>query len=198
MIDPMATPSRAGSVLRWILALLSVVLTGAASLAGAAPALAATSTYAYDTAAYTYGTAALLSSPDTAATDARGSPSGPVAVSGARTVSVARDGVAANTGSRLLRPSSLADELAQSTGGVVKANKGGYTVNIPNGSRGITVRVMERGGSRTNYYRVSVPGKETYTVTGEASMDANLTHIGIGENSLDDILSIVARIQGGS
>ena len=62
MIDPMATPSRAGSVLRWILALLSVVLTGAGSLAGAAPALAATSTYAYDTAAYTYGTAALLSS----------------------------------------------------------------------------------------------------------------------------------------
>jgi hypothetical protein len=106
-------------------------------------------------------------------------------------------GVAANTGSKILRPSSLADELAQATGGVVKANKDGYTVNIPHGSRGVTVRVMERGGSRTNYYRVSVPGKETYTVTGEASMDANLTHIDIGESSLDDILSIVARIQGG-
>lgn len=55
---------------------------------------------------------------------------------------------------------------------------------------------MEQGGSRTNYYRVSVPGKATYTVTGEASTDAALTHIDIGESSLDDILSIIARIQG--
>lgn len=108
-----------------------------------------------------------------------------------------RPGVAANAGSRLLSPSSLADEVVNATGGVLKTNKGGFTVEIPHGARGITVRVMERGGSRTNYYRVSVPGKETYTVTGEASTDAALTHIGITESSLDDILSIVARIQGG-
>ncbi len=79
----------------------------------------------------------------------------------------------------------------------ISASAISYTVNIPHGSRGITVRVMERGGSRTNYYRVSVPGKETYTVSGRASRDANLTHIDIGESSLDDILSIVNRIQGG-
>lgn len=97
---------------------------------------------------------------------------------------------------RLLSPGDLAAEVAKAVGGAVKTNKGGYTVQIPNGSRGITVRVMERGGARTNYYRVSVPGKETYTVTGEASKDAALTHIDITEDSLDDILSIVARIQG--
>ena len=111
--------------------------------------------------------------------------------------SVVATGVAANTGARLLSPSSLADEVVNATGGVLKTNKGGFTVEIPHGARGITVRVMERGGSRTNYYRVSVPGKETYTVTDEASTDAALTHIGITESSLDDILSIVARIQGG-
>jgi len=99
---------------------------------------------------------------------------------------------AANAGSKLLSPSSLADDVANATGGVLKTNKGGFTVEIPNGSRGITVRVMERGGTRTNYYRVSVPGMATYTVTGEASTDAALTHMDIGESSLDDI----QRIQG--
>jgi len=97
MIEPMATPSRADSALRWVLALLSIVLTGAGSLAGAAPALAATSTYAYDTAAYTYDAPALLSSPDTAATNARGSPERPGAISWGRSASVRDDGDAAET-----------------------------------------------------------------------------------------------------
>jgi len=113
---------------------------------------------------------------------------------------VGDSGVAAEgaTGaSNLLSPSSLADEVANATGGALKANKGGYTITIPQGSRGITVRVMEQGGGRTNYYRVSVPGAEAYTVTGDASTDAALTHIDIGERSLDDILNIIARIQGG-
>ena len=75
---------------------------------------------------------------------------------------VARSGSEAATGlaaEEVLQPSSLADEVANATGGVVKANKGGYTVEVPYGSRGITVRVTEQGGGRTNYYRVSVPGK---------------------------------------
>lgn len=108
-----------------------------------------------------------------------------------------RAGAAAEAGTAVLRPGSLADEVANATGGVLKTNKGGYTVEVPYGNRGITVRVMEQGGGRTNYYRVSVPGKATYTVTGEASTDAALTHIDIGASSLDDILSIIARIQGG-
>jgi RHS repeat-associated protein len=105
--------------------------------------------------------------------------------------------VATNAGSRLLSPSSLADEIANATGGVVKTNKGGFTVNVPNGSRGITIRVMEEGGGRTNYYRVSVPGKGTYTVAGQTSTDAALTHIPIGQSSMDDILAVVERIQAG-
>lgn len=105
--------------------------------------------------------------------------------------------IATNTGTRLLSPSSLADEIANATGGVVKANKGGFTINVPNGSRGITIRVMEEGGGRTNYYRVSVPGKGTYTVAGQTSTDAALTHIPIGQSSMDDILAIVERIQAG-
>ncbi|HEX5017419.1 MAG TPA: hypothetical protein VFX15_07530 [Actinomycetes bacterium] len=56
---------------------------------------------------------------------------------------------------------------------------------------------MEQGGGRTNYYRRGVPGRETYTVAGEASSEAALTHIGITESSLDDILSIIGRIQDG-
>ncbi|MGN6523965.1 MAG: hypothetical protein ACTHMZ_12320 [Actinomycetes bacterium] len=56
---------------------------------------------------------------------------------------------------------------------------------------------MEQGGGRPNYYRISVPGKKAYTVAGEASTDAALTHIGLGESALNDILSIIAQIQGG-
>jgi len=93
--------------------------------------------------------------------------------------------------------SSLADDLANATGGAAKVNKGGYTVNVPNGSRGITVRIMDEGGGRTNYYRVSVPGKETYTIDGTASTDPALTHIDIRGSSLSDILSIINKIQGG-
>jgi hypothetical protein len=79
----------------------------------------------------------------------------------------------------------------------VKTNKGGYTVNVPNGSRGISVRIMDEGGGRTNYYRVSVPGKETYTVDGVTSTDPALTHIDIRGSSLNDLLGIINKIQGG-
>lgn len=93
--------------------------------------------------------------------------------------------------------SSLAHDVADATGGAVKANKGGYTVNVPYGSRGISVRVMDECGGRANYYRVSIPGKQAFTVTGEASTDPALTHIEIGESSLNDILGIIGGIQGG-
>ena len=94
-------------------------------------------------------------------------------------------------------PRSLADDVANATGGTVTSNKGGFTVQIPNGSRGITLRVMEQGGTRTNYYRVSVPGKGAYTVAGKASNDRALTHIDITATSLDDILAIINAIRGG-
>jgi hypothetical protein len=93
---------------------------------------------------------------------------------------------------------SLSADISRFTGGDVKRNKGGYTVTIPHGSRGITVRVMEDGGDRTNYYRVSVPGKAAYSVTGDVSTDAGTTHIPIADGALDQILAIITRIKGGS
>lgn len=95
-------------------------------------------------------------------------------------------------------PRSVAEGVARATRGDVSPNKGGYTVTVPHGSRGIVIRVMEHGGGRTNYYRVSVPGKAAYSVIGEVSTDAALTHIDITVGAFEDILSIVARIKGGS
>lgn len=95
-------------------------------------------------------------------------------------------------------PRSLANDVARLAGGEVKENKGGYTVSVPHENRGITVRVMEHGGSRTNYYRVSVPGKAAYSVTGDVSTDAGMTHVPITDGALDRILSIIARIKEGS
>lgn len=85
--------------------LLAALVSVVVSLVGA-PLAFATSVgesvqgpvHTYVPAAYVYDGPALLSSPDTATTYVRGSPSGPEAVSWASPVSVARDRVAANTG----------------------------------------------------------------------------------------------------
>jgi len=89
---------------------------------------------------------------------------------------------------------SLASDLADATGGTLKELKSGYSVTVPQGSRGIMVRIMEEGGGRINYYRVSIPGKQTFTITGEVSTDPAFTHIQIGSTSLEDILNIIAGI----
>lgn len=73
---------------------------------GVVPASAALAAYGYDTADYTYDASAPLSSPDSVAKDARGSPSGPGAGSWVSSVSVGDDGVAANTGDALLSTAS--------------------------------------------------------------------------------------------
>ena len=67
-------------------------------------------------------------------------------------------------------------------------------MTVPQGSRGVMVRIMEEGGGRTNYYRVSVPGKQAFTVSGEVSTDPALTRIPIGSASLQDILRTIAGI----
>jgi len=78
--------------------LLAAVFVLAFGLLGASPASAATTTYAYDSVAYAYDAPALLSPPDTVATDARSSPPGPGAASWGRPVAIGGFGVAANTG----------------------------------------------------------------------------------------------------
>ena len=182
-----------GAGTAWAPTALPLVTVGARAEAGAPKAHLP----AYGAARSAYDAPMLLGSPSSATAGyLRDTPSESVAIHRGRFASFRGGGGAANAESKLLSPGSLADEVANATGEALKTNKGGFTVEIPNGSRGITVRVMERGGSRISYYRVSVPGKATYTVTGEASTDAALTHMDIGESSLDDILSIIARIQG--
>jgi hypothetical protein len=93
---------------------------------------------------------------------------------------------------------SLAHEVASAAGGRVEAIEGGFKVTVPYGSRNILVRAMEEGGGRTNYYRLSIPGKQAFTVSGEASTDRALTHIPIGPTSAQDILQIIDQIRGGT
>jgi hypothetical protein len=87
------------AVALWRRVLLAALLSAAVALLGGAPAsaTAAIPGYGYDAAAYAYDGHALLSSPDTVARDARGSTSGPAAVSWVSLASVARFGVAAET-----------------------------------------------------------------------------------------------------
>jgi RHS repeat-associated protein len=93
-------------------------------------------------------------------------------------------------------PASLAEKVSTKTGGNLEQLKRGYMITVPfRRARSIIIRVMEEGGGRTNYYRISVEGKQAYTVTGEASVDRALTHIDIAESSLDDILRIVESIR---
>jgi RHS repeat-associated protein len=107
-------------------------------------------------------------------------------------------GAAAEAAEEGVSASSLASDVADATGGTLNELDNGYSVTIPSGSRGIVVRVMESGGGRVNYWRISIPGKETFTVTGNVSTDPALTHIPIGSTSLQDILSVIARIQSRS
>jgi hypothetical protein len=103
-------------------------------------------------------------------------------------------GAAGDAAAEVPTAESLATAVADETGGALKVLKSGYSVTIPSGNREIVVRVMEEGGGRTNYYRVSIAGKEALTQGGKASSDKALTHIPIRGNSLNDILDILAKI----
>jgi hypothetical protein len=96
-------------------------------------------------------------------------------------------------------PGKLAEEVAQAIGGTAKpAARGvGQVITVPYGNREIVIRIMQASGSGTDYYRVSVAGKQALTVSGAASTDQALTHIPIAESSYDDILRIVQQLQGG-
>ena len=78
--------------------LLAAMLAFAFGLLGASPASAVTPPSTYDTATYTYDSPSSLSMQDVAAPSPRGSPAGPLGASWEGSVSLARCGVAAETG----------------------------------------------------------------------------------------------------
>jgi hypothetical protein len=92
------TAFRCADSARRVLAFLGAAVAVLVGLVGAGQASAATTTYTYDTAVYAYDAPARLSSPDTVATEARGSPAVPRAVSWVSPVFVRGDGVAAEAG----------------------------------------------------------------------------------------------------
>ncbi|MED0673662.1 hypothetical protein P4S95_26205 [Aneurinibacillus aneurinilyticus] len=101
--------------------------------------------------------------------------------------------------SKVVTTNSLADDVARALGGHLSPAKGkGYKIEIPNGRKPITVRVMEAGsGGRSKpYFRVSIDGKGSLTLDGKLSNDPKLTHIDLTENSLKQIEQMIKNYKG--
>jgi RHS repeat-associated protein len=90
-----------------------------------------------------------------------------------------------------LSPSDLADWIVKQNGGTVEPAKNGLKVLIPYEKRGIMVRFMAGKGG---YYRVNIPGRQSYDVSGAATNDPARTHIPITEGTQDEIAQIIAGI----
>jgi hypothetical protein len=88
----------------------------------------------------------------------------------------------------------MAQQVGKKYGVPVKPAKGdGWVIEVPGkGGKQVTVRVMHKGGGRTEpYYRISVTGKGTVSSTGGFSSDRALTHIDIHTDSLPDIYRLI-------
>ncbi|NMM17074.1 MAG: hypothetical protein HHJ14_08015 [Cellulomonas sp.] len=105
----MTTGIRHTSRPNWVLAFLASVVAVLGTLIGAAPA---TAHYTYDTIGYAYDGPALLSLPDTVATNARGSALGPRVEPGVGHVSLGGFGVAAEAASAELPPAVIGEGMA--------------------------------------------------------------------------------------
>lgn len=70
-------------------------------------------------------------------------------------------------------------------------NGAGETYKLANGK--VIVRVMEKGGGRTNYMRVSIKGKGSVDGAGNLSSDLSKTHIPINGDSLQFIKDVINR-----
>jgi hypothetical protein len=160
MLEGVKAPAQRASLAR-LTAALVCVLAAAVGMLVATPTPAMAATYAYDTVSYTYDAPARLSSSDTVATEARGSPSGPGATSWETSVSVAGDVVAANTGGR------LGDEVVLVRGGTNTAERfasgSGVTSDAAGNLSGVSVnsgRTIEEAaqGIRNNQVGVSTVG----------------------------------------
>lgn len=88
---------------------------------------------------------------------------------------------------------TVAKLVAKKIGGKTSKLKNGYKVEIPNGKKPITVRIMNTGsgGRAKPYFRVSIDGKGSYTIKGKLSGDKGQTHIDLGDNFLSQITKMV-------
>ena len=87
----------------------------------------------------------------------------------------------------------LSGQLAKEFGAssTLAKNGAGNVFKLADGK--VTVRVMESGGGRTNYLRVSVEGKGSVDAAGRLSSDPAKTHIPIGKDSLNMIKDVVNK-----
>ncbi|MBP1475338.1 RHS repeat-associated core domain-containing protein [Frateuria sp. MAH-13] len=87
----------------------------------------------------------------------------------------------------------MSRQVAREFGVAGKATRNGSGTIFKLADGKVTVRVMEEGGGRTNYLRVSVEGKGSVDAAGKLSSDMNATHIPIGKDSLRLIRDVVKR-----
>ena len=86
----------------------------------------------------------------------------------------------------------IAYGIARIAGGSVSPAKGnGWVIKISN----LTLRVMTSSNFRNNYFRLSMAGKGTITLSGVYSSDPALTHIPITFNSIVSIIKIILRLK---
>ena len=87
----------------------------------------------------------------------------------------------------------LANMIAQKYGGLIKPAAGnGWIIKIEN----ITIRIMNSGGGRNNYWRASVENKGSVDKFGNFCSDRSLTHIDITKNSFKDICNVIDKLLG--
>jgi hypothetical protein len=161
--------ARVSSFLRW--GLLTAVLAVATALFGAGSASAAAPACSYGTVAYAYDAPALLSSPGTAATGARGSPSMSEAASWGSPASARDHGVAANTAART---SSVVDDVLAETAGATRRNlTSSYTLSadeaLSAGQRWVGQGYTELGKPGSGVFR-SADGLRQFRMDGNSLM----------------------------
>jgi hypothetical protein len=76
---------------------------------------------------------------------------------------------------------------------ISEADGKGWIINVNKGKNKFVIRIMNAGsGQRTKpYYRVSIPAKSAFTVTGKLSSDQVLTHIDLTNDYLKQIDTII-------
>lgn len=102
----------------------------------------------------------------------------------------------------LERARDIAQDVADATDGTctwAKRQKG-YKATVPrttdeDDERIILVRVMARGGSRENYYRVVIPEQGAVDEDGEPKDDPEATHHDITDDAVEEILDLIDKIR---